>query len=380
MEKISGLTIKIIKRIEEVPEEEWCKVFPDILESYRFFKTIDESHFEGFTLYYILVYRETEIVGAAPCFFMEYALDMTVQGPLKNLTTVIKKAFPNIFSLRVVLCGSPACEGRIGISDENKLKVLEAIVCALERIAKDKASSVIAFKDFSPDFTGILDHLLKDGFSKVPMYPSVEIDLRFKTFDEYLKSLSRSSRKSLKKKFRKAARLAKIDCQITNDLGELLDTAYSLYQQIFSKSDIHFERYTKDFLKNISKNMPDEVRYFLWRIDGKLVAFNLCFVSKDVIIDEFLGLDYSLAYKYSLYFITFRDIITWCIENGIRKYESGAMAYETKRRLGHKFIPLYIYAKHLNRYINPFFKILCAILKPENFDDDLKTLYRKGLL
>jgi predicted N-acyltransferase len=375
MEETSGLTIKITRKIEQIPSQEWGRVYPDILESYYFFKTIDESNFSGFSFYYILVYKESSLVGAVPCFFMDYPLDTTIQGPFKNFATVLRSIFPAIFSLKAVVCGSPTCEGRIGIIGEDKVKVLDTIVAGLQQIAKAKKASIIAFKDFNEDYTEILDHLLKKGFYKINGYPSVEIDMRFKSINEYLKSLSRVSRKSLKKKFKKVDALAQINLEISNDLGDSLDAAHQLYLQTFAKSAIHFEEYTKDFLKNISQNMPDEVKFFLWRVNGKLAAFNLCLASADVLVDEFLGLDYALAYKYNLYFITFRDIINWCIENGIKRYESGALTYDTKRRLGCRFVPLYLYVKHENKCINPFFKILCTLLKPENFDPALRAIY-----
>ena len=87
MEETSGLTIKITRKIEQIPSQEWGRVYPDILESYYFFKTIDESNFSGFSFYYILVYKESPLVGAVPCFFMDYPLDTAIQGPFKNFAT-----------------------------------------------------------------------------------------------------------------------------------------------------------------------------------------------------------------------------------------------------------------------------------------------------
>jgi len=373
-------TIKILTKIEEVSREDWNKVYPDILEGYAFYKTLDESRMPGFIFYYILIYQGDKLIGSAPCFFTIYRLDMTIQGPFKKLSQALKKIFPGLFSLKAVICGSPACEGRIGIASDNQAEILAAIVKGLEKIAEDNGSSVIGFKDFSPHYTPLLDSLLQKGFFKIPMYPSVEIDLNFNNFEEYLKTLSHSSRKSIRKKFKRAAALPKIEYQVKNDLRQDLEKAQQLYKQVLNNSEVQFEEYTAEFLKSISRNMPNEVKFFLWYIEKKLVAFNLCLVSKDTMVDEYLGLDYSLAYKYGLYFITFRDILTWCIENGIKKYESGAMAYEAKRRLGHRFIPLYAYAKHLNRAINPFLALLGVILQPRNFDPELKDLYRRGLL
>ena len=120
--------------------------------------------------------------------------------------------------------------------------------------------------------------------------------------------------------------------------------------------------------------MPKQTKYFLWRIDGKLVAFLFCLVSKDVMIDYYVGLDYSVAYKYHLYFIKFRNTINWCIKHGIKKYEMGTTGYEPKRRLGLDFVPLYIYARLRNRALQPIFNLICQFLKFENFDPDLKKV------
>ena len=44
-----GLRTKVFRRMEEISPEEWGRVFPDVLEGYSFFKTLDES---GFCLLY----------------------------------------------------------------------------------------------------------------------------------------------------------------------------------------------------------------------------------------------------------------------------------------------------------------------------------------
>jgi hypothetical protein len=99
-------------------------------------------------------------------------------------------------------------------------------------------------------------------------------------------------------------------------------------------------------------------------------------VSGDFFSDYYLGFDYSVAYKYHLYFVRFRDLMNWCIENNMRKYNFGITNYEAKRRFGFNFVPLYLYVKHRNSLLNPLFRILCHFLKPENFDPVLKKAKR----
>jgi predicted N-acyltransferase len=118
--------------------------------------------------------------------------------------------------------------------------------------------------------------------------------------------------------------------------------------------------------------MPGQTKYFLWKINGKLVMFLFGLVSKDMFIDYYVGLDYSITHKYHLYFVKFRETLNWCIKNGIKQYEMGITGYEPKRRLGFDFVPLYLYVKLRNRALRPAFNFICQFLKFENYDPALK--------
>lgn len=377
MNNYPGLEVRIIHTIEQINSRDWYRTFPETLESYFFYKTVEESESEYFSFYYIGVYSKGELLAVAPAFLMNYSLDTTIQGFLKRITSALNKILPGMFSLKVLMCGSPASEGEIGLPQEHRIEAFAALLRGLEELARKEHALGIAFKDFSDKYSSLLDPLVKQGFCKMNGYPSVKIDLHFKSFEEYLLNLGRSTRKSLRRKFRNLARLPKVEREVTDSLGAYLEEAHKLYLQTFDKSEVHFEEYSEEFLLKIAQNMPQETKYFLWRINGKLAAFNLCLVSQDTIIDEFLGMDYSVAYTYSLYFLTFRDIITWSIEHGIKRYESGAMAYEAKRRLRHTFVPLYIYVRNTNPLLKPFLRPFCYLCRPENFDQSLRVVYKK---
>ena len=372
----SDLTTKVVRKIEEISPEEWNQAFPQVLENYYFFKTLDESNFHQFSFYYILVYDHNKLLGAASCFLMNYPLDTTVQGPFKSFSTAIKKIFPKVFNLKALICGLPMGPGRIGIAGKAD-KVIKTILECMEQIAKQEKAPVVAFKDFGIDYAHVLEPLQARGFSKLESMPNTEMEIEFSSFEQYLKTLSRASREGIKRKFKKVDGQVKIDLEISNDLNGPLEEVHALYLQTLARNDVNFEILPKEFFRNISKNMPEQTKYFLWRIDNKLVAFAFCLVSNDHLIDYYLGFDYSVAYDYHLYFIRFRDLMNWCIQNKIKRYEMGSTSYEPKKRLGFNFIPLFVYAKHRNQWINPLFKMVCRFLEPENFDQTIKKMKRK---
>ena len=157
-----------------------------------------------------------------------------------------------------------------------------------------------------------------------------------------------------------------------------LKEVYKMYLDIVARHDMNFELLPEAFFRDISKNMPGQAKFFLWKMEGKIVAFLFSLVSKERFIDYFVGLDYSVAYKYHLYFVKFRDALNWCIKNKIKTYEMGITAYEPKLRLGFNLVPLYLYAKLRNRMLRPVFNLICQFLKFEHFDPALKAAKKKA--
>ena len=118
--------------------------------------------------------------------------------------------------------------------------------------------------------------------------------------------------------------------------------------------------------------MPERVRFFVWRLNGKIVAFSLCLVCGETLHDECLGLDYEVALKLHLYFYTLRDVLSWAMANGIRYYSSGPLNYDPKLHLGHRLLPLDLYVLHTTSWLNPIFHLAVKYLEPTRHDPILR--------
>jgi len=370
--KRSTLRTRVVKKITQIPVEDWNRVYPDVLEGYNFYKTLDGSGLDQFSLFYIAVYDRKTPVAVTSCFIMNYPLDTSINGPLRRVTNSIKKLMPNIFSLKAVICGMPMGQGKIGLIGDPDA-VMKVISRRIEQIAKKKKAPIIAFKDFDQAHTKILDPLQGKGFAKFDSLPTTILNVWYKDFEEYMMTLSSASRYDLRRKFKRVDGHVNLDFKIVDAIDEAeLQEVYKLYLDIVAKHDMGFELLPMEFFRKLPVNMPGHTKYFLWRIDGKLVMFLFGLVSKEMFIDYYVGLDYSITHKYHLYFIKFRETLNWCIKNGVKQYEMGITGYEPKRRLGFDFVPLYIYVKLRNRALRPAFNFICQFLKFENFDPALK--------
>lgn len=371
------LTAKVTNKIEDIPKDSWDKIFPQTLEGYDFLRSLEETKFDQFSLRYITVYDGDKMVGAAPCFLLNYSLYTSISGPARRIFNLISRAFPDFLSIKAVVCGMPMGKGNIGVANKDR-RIIKTIINKMEEVAKHEKARIVAFKDFSHDYNDTLGFLLKKRFFRVDSLPYAEMDLDFKDFDDYMKKrLSGASRYDLRRKFKKVDADVDIKMEIVDyPKDEDLKRVHELYLQMLDKHEMGFEVVPPEFFTNVPKNMPGNTKFFFWKVDDKIVAFLFCLLSGDVMIDYYLGLDYAVAHKYHLFFVKHRDMMKWCIEKGIKRYEIGISGYEPKRRLGFDFTPLHIYAKHRNRAVNPVFKLLTGFLKFENFDPDLKAVIR----
>jgi len=372
MQKIN---YKIVDNIDQIGQSQWDAVFGCIPESYNFFKALESSGFLEFRFYYLVMESANEIVLITPLFSADFNLDIAVEGWFSKFIKFLRKVFPRFLIIKTLFCGSPFGEyGVLGI--KQGFKDDPGIISGLLQGIKDCGMRVNApltiFKDFLKQDTLFLDALIQKGYSKVESFPTVVLELNFTSFDDYLKSLNNSDRKYLQRKLKQAYSRGKIEVKVIQDASGEIDRIFQLYENTYRKGVTKFEHLTKDFFLQLSGDSNSRARFFLYYVDGRLAAFNLCFIYENLFIDKFVGFDYELSREFNLYFVSQAYNINWCLSNSLCYYYSGQTNYETKIRLGGKLVALYAYLKHKNMFFNFFLKLLIPLFKPDNFDQNLR--------
>ena len=202
------------------------------------------------------------------------------------------------------------------------------------------------------------------GYTRIPSMPSVALDLDFKDFQEHLLTLSPSTRKDLRRKFRDAGRLPPVSVEVRTDISDCVDELYPLYLQVHERAALRFEKLTPDYFRRLGEEMPSRTVFFIWTQEGKPVAFNACLLHDGEIWAENIGLDYRVALDLHLYFIVTRDVIDWACLRGLRRYCSGPLNYDPKLRLGFTLEPLDLYVCHRNRVANGILRRVAPWITP----------------
>ncbi|MGI9113533.1 MAG: GNAT family N-acetyltransferase [Chthoniobacterales bacterium] len=369
-----GGTATILQRNDLAASGEWSRAFRSQCKDHRYYEIIEQTLANDFQYQYLLL-RDTAgaVRGIQPFFFVQQNLVEGIPGGFRQMAEKVRRAFPRFLTMRMLMVGCAAGEGHMGNFASADLPWLaDALHAVLPAIARGGKASLIALKDFSSKYRDVLGCFSSNGYARVPSMPMTRLALNYRDFDDYLAGLGYATRKSLRRKFRKIDRAAEITREITSDITPYIDEVYPLYLAVHERSPMKFETLTKEYLRQVGREMPERTRYFIWRIEGCIVAFSLCFVHDGTIYDEYLGLDYSVALDLHLYFHTIRDILSWAIENGLTFYCSSPLNYDPKLHLGFELAPLDLYVRHSRAVLNPIFGRVVKWLEPTRHDAVLR--------
>lgn len=342
---------------------EWRAALAGAAKDHRYYEIVADTLGAAFDCRALVIENEADVVCAVqPCFFVEQDLVAAAPALLRAFAAGIRQAFPKFLRMRMLMLGCAAGEGEAG---SRELRCLRAIRDALPGIARAHGAPLIVWKDFPARERDLLAPLV-GRFTRVASMPATRLPLEFASFEDYLgKRLSHAMRKSLRRKFRAAEKATPITMHAaTSVAAEEVAEAHALYLQVFERSRLRFECLTPEFLLALGERMPDRARFFTWRQSGRLVAFSLCLVHDGVLYDEYLGLDYRVALDLHLYFVTFRDVLTWALAQGLREYRSTPLHYEPKLHLGFELAPLDLYAAHPSPLPNAALRLALPWLGP----------------
>ena len=362
----------VAHRVPEADAEVWAAGLQHQANDHRYYELTQDALGHQFEHYYLILQDHTGKTRAIQPFLMvDQDLVTGMPKPFRRLMDKVRRKFPSALVMRMLMVGCSAGEGHLARdgSTGGVEWVAQALSEALHPVARKFNAAMIVMKDFPKAYRKSLRPMRRAGYARVPSMPGSRLDLNFKSFDDYLQTkLSHKTRKNLRSKYRKAAAGAPLVMEVVSDVEPHIDELFPLYQQVLERSQYKFEELTKPYFVQISRRMGERALFFIWRQNGKAVAFSSCAGHEGVLRDHYIGLDYKVALDHHLYFVTFRDIVTWAIENKYHTYYSAPLNYEPKYHLRHDLVPLDLYVRTSWNWINPLFRFVVPYLEPTRYD------------
>lgn len=353
----------------------WINSFSRQRKDRRYYELVEDTMREGFDYrYFVITAGDGRIDAIQPHFILEQDILAGIRGKgIRAFVDFTRRLWPGFMRMRTLMVGCAVGEGHLDGGDEVSRRMHASLLAAaLAAYAREAKASLIVLKEFPAEYRSALECFLQYGYARIPSLPMVRLDLDYVDFDDYMRrGISGPMRAHLRRKFRVTDHADPIEMSVVNDASPVVDEIYPLYVQVYERSHLHFEKLTKEYLREIGRVMPDRARFFIWRQSGKIIAFSLCLVQDDMLCTEYIGLDYSVALKLHLYFYMFRDVVNWCIANGYRRCFSTSLNYDPKLHLRFQLHPLDLYLRHVSPIPNAILKLFIPFLDPTRYDEIL---------
>ena len=366
-------TAQVVDRADALDPADWHAAFDRDAKDGRYYRlcetTLRQPNFHY--RYLLLRDRAGTVRALQPFFFTDQDILAGLSAGLRAQVERIRRVFPRFMTLKMLMVGCTAGEGHLGLLRPGDTEAADALLEAFHLHGKAQKAFIITFKDFTKDHRPLLDPAARQrGYVRMPSFPATTIDLTgYRDFEDYLaKRLSKNTRKSLRRKFRPDDTQAPVTMEVLTDVSGCVDEIHPLYLQVLGRSSYRFEELTKEFFCELGRIMGDRARFFVWRQHGKAVALSLGMVHDGTFYDNYLGLDYAVAYDLSLYFLTIRDLFDWAVGQGLRTYYSTPLNYDPKLHLRFALEPLDLYVRHVSGWLNPFFTRVAPLLEPTRYD------------
>ena len=373
MIRFSNGAARVLTRAELDQYPAWQSALAGKSKDHRFHEIVADTLGDNFEHHYLVLEDRAGVVrGIQPVFFVQQNL---VEGipALRKAVDKIRQRFPGFLTMRLLMVGNAAGEGHLSVcAPGDEEWIANALYQVLEIYGRQSKASLIVFKDFPATYRDVLWKFSANDYTRIPSMPMTELRLAYRDFDHYVSTLGASTRKDLRRKFRKIASADPITVDVVTDLTPHVDEVYPFYLQVHERSPMKFERLTKEYLSELGRRMPDRARFFIWRQHGKAIAFSVALVHDDTIYDDYLGLDYRVALDLHLYFYTLRDILSWALVQGLKRYRSSPLNYQPKLHLGCDLYPLDLYVRHRNPVLNKIFRPFLKFLEPTRHDPVLR--------
>jgi hypothetical protein len=365
--------------LDHVPEADrsvFIANFSHYAADHRYYEIAQATLGDQFEHRYLFLKDQEGCTRAVQPFLIVWQdLVMGTPASVRESIDAVRKRFPGFLKLPMLMVGCSAGEGDIALDTVSGTTdwTIDALREVLPPLAQRLKVMMVLFKDFPKRYRTKLDHLLRAGFTRIPSMPATGLKLEFRDFDEYLANkLSHAMRKNLRRKFRKSATGGPIKMEVVSDITPFVDEILPLYQAVFGRAKQRFEELNRSYFSQLGQRMSDRSRFLIWWRENKIVAFASCLVHEGVLKDNYIGLDYSLALEYHLYFVTWRDTIIWALQNGCHTYHSAPLNYDPKFHFRMHLEPLDLYVRATHPLLNACFRPILPMLEPTRYDKPIQ--------
>lgn len=390
----SGLEVVVHNDMSDFDPNRWNEIVgtDSIFLRLDYLQALMKSFEGGFEYRFACFHEDGNLVGVA-AFQITYFETSDLKRNMDNAKPMVrwfnKGIMRNGSTLRfnMLICGNAFASGSHGfrflkhISEPNQFSaVLQAVEMIKEKeLAAGNKISAVLIKDFYPESFGNTHVFSDDKYSEFLVDPNMIMPVRpeWKTFDDYLNSLTSKYRTKAKAAYKRSVNL-EIRSLHADELAEHKERFIELYETVHYKADFRVGKLNFEAFYNLSKDLGDKFFIKGLFLEGNMVGFMSGFEYDNILDAHMVGIDYEYNYEHAIYPTMLYEYVKEAIDRGVERISYGRTAMEIKSTVGAFPVDLKIFIKHRSKAPNHLLRILFNYVKPAEFDQ--RVPYKERIL
>lgn len=347
----SGYAFAVADSIDYLDKAHWDRVtsHDSLFLSPRYLRVLEEAGPENLRQRYALIFREKEPVAAIAA--------QTVTVSLSRLT---KKASSNgrldRLEEKMLVCGNLLSWGMHGICfapNVDQQALWPAVAEAVYRLRRvDKLFGDTAFvmvKDITDTYASAATALSRYSYRELETEPNMVLDIspKWKSYDDYLASLTSKYRKQAKQIDKEVATAGCAVEEIkTDQIARDAEKLHALYLQTHKNARLRLVTLPVAFLPTLARQLGDDMRFTVLRKDDQLLGFVTTVKDGETAVGYYIGFDRKANADIPIYFRLLQSVVGHALSLGCKRLSLGRTALEPKARLGARPDPMRVWIRH----------------------------------
>lgn len=271
-----------------------------------------------------------------------------------------KKWSANLIDYQVLLIGNLLVTGEHGFYFQseasqtlNLADVLHEGISKTLPFIKEEKVSVTIFKEYFDENVPALQDFERKQYNKMTALPNMIVPLRkdWKSFDDYLKSLTSKYRVRAKRAFKKGKDIVKKELSLS-EIQNLNTQIFDLYRQIANKAEFNALRLHSNYFYGLKEFLGDDFKLVGYFYKDELIGFYTMVYGKHEMDAHFLGINDAYNRQFQVYLNMLYDLIKAGIDNQVHEIAMARTALEIKSSVGAQAKDMFAFAKFKNPLMN----------------------------
>lgn len=341
----------------------------DVFLQYDYLSFLENFPPAGLSFAYIIYYKNSVPVGTG--YFQISFFDVVkslsgyfTKGKLNAVSESLAKSlnFNSLVSGNLLLTGEHGFYFKPEIQNYGQNLMLQGIRLVNAKIKKEgRGASLNFIKDYHEE----LKLFLKKQCGEFDFQPNMMLNIKseWKTFDDYLESMSTKYRTRAKRAFKKMEPLQTRRLNL-EEVEHYNAEIYGLYLNVAKTVGFNLVELHPLYFTEIKRTFGEQ--YEIWAAfdADQLIGFYTTMHNYDELETGFLGFEESYNPTHQLYLNFLYAMVRQGIEKGVKRIVFARTAMEIKSSVGAEPFRMHTYIKHRSKLINSMLPMLVKWLSP----------------